>query len=285
MAAAKDMGETIQRLAQATNLHDTLGNAAVQAQAHDEQDRSDVTSAIAKQNDEIRGEGASQGDATFPELSKPHLVFASPAGIEATAQGSTHLASGEHTALTSGGHVSVSSGDNLLATARNAIRLFAYKLGMRMVSYAGDIDIKALQKNLNLLAKLEITQTAERISIKATKQVLLNGGDSYIQLAQGKITVGAGQYQVNAQVSNMPPKPMGVSPAGTPSVEANDQTFRMLAPSGRPLPGVAYRMTADSGEHVFQTNQLGRSATLNTQQEENVKFAPHWDELFTDTDE
>ncbi len=161
MAAAKDMGETIQRLAQATNLHDTLGNAAVQAQAHDEQDRSDVTSAIGKQNDEIRGQGAAQGDATFPELSKPHLVFASPAGIEATAQGSTHLASGEHTALTSGGHVSVSSGDNLLATARNAIRLFAYKLGIRMVSYAGDIDIKALQKNLNLLAKLEITQTAE----------------------------------------------------------------------------------------------------------------------------
>ena len=284
-AAAKDMGETVQRLAQARDLHDTLGNAAVQAQAHDGRDRSDVTSAIGKQNDEIRGMGGAKGETTFPELSRPHLVLASPAGIEATSQGSTHFASGEHTALTSGGHVSVSSGDNLLATARNAIRFFSYKLGIRMVSYAGDIDIKALQKNLNLLAKLEITQTAESISIKAAKKILLNGGDSYIQLAQGKITVGAGQYEVNAQVSNMPPKPMGVSPRGTPSVEANDQTFRMLAPSGRPLPGVAYRMTTDSGEHVFQTNELGRSATLNTQQQENVKFVAHWDELFTDNDE
>ena len=76
----------------------------------------------------------------------------------------------------------------------------------------------------------------------------------------------------------------GVAPNGTPAVEANDQTFRMLTPSGRSLPGVAYRMTTDSGEHVFQTNYLGRSATLNTKQEENVKFGIHWDELFTDAE-
>lgn len=44
-------------------------------------------------------------------------------------------------------------------------------------------------------------------------------------------------------------------------------------------------MTADSGEHVFHTNEFGRSATLNTQQQENVKFVAHWDELFTDNDE
>lgn len=43
-------------------------------------------------------------------------------------------------------------------------------------------------------------------------------------------------------------------------------------------------MTTDSGEHVFQTNYLGRSATLNTKQEENVKFGIHWDELFTDAE-
>ncbi|SPV17731.1 Rhs element Vgr protein [Burkholderia cepacia] len=283
-AAVKDMGETVQRLVQARDLHDTLANAAVQAHAQDAQDQPEVAKALRKQSDEIRGAGGGQGSDAFPELSKPHLVLASPAGIEATTAGSIHVASGEHMALTSGAHVSVSSGSNLLATARNAIRLFAYKLGIRMVSYAGDIDIRALQKNLNLLAKLEITQTANRITIKATDEVMLHGGDSYISLKSGKITVGGGVYEVNAQVSNLPSKPMGVAPNGTPAVEANDQTFKMLTPSGRPLPGVAYRMTSDSGSHVFQTNSLGRSATLNTPQEEGVKFAAHWDELFTDTD-
>ncbi|MFP3502601.1 type VI secretion system Vgr family protein [Burkholderia sp. SIMBA_062] len=283
-ATVKDMGETVQRLVQARDLHDTLANAAIQAQAQDGQDQPEVVKALQQQSDEIRGSGGTQGAGAFPELAKPHLVFASPVGIEATTAGTIHLASGEHTALTSGAHLSMSSGSSLLATARNAIRLFAYKLGIRMVSYAGDIDIKALQKNLNLLAKLEITQTANRITIKATEEVMLHGGDSYISLKTGKITVGGGMYEVNAQVSNMPPKPMGVAPNGTPAVEANDQTFRMLTPSGRSLPGVAYRMTTDSGEHVFQTNHLGRSATLNTKQEENVKFGIHWDELFTDAE-
>ncbi|HEX7937179.1 MAG TPA: DUF2345 domain-containing protein, partial [Paraburkholderia sp.] len=275
---AKDMGETVQRLKQAREQHETLSHAAVQAQALDSQDQSDVVTALKKQSDEVKGQRT--GEA-FPELKSPHLVMASPAGIEATTSGSTHIASGEHTALTSGGHVSVSSGSNLLASARQAIRLFAYKLGIRIVSYAEDIDIKALRKNLNLLAKLDITQTASRITISAAQDILLKGGDSYIRLETGKVTVGALRYEVNAKLSNLPPKPMGVDAKGLPAVEANDQTFKMFTPSGLALPGIAYRMTADSGTHIFQTDQLGRSATLNTKQQENVKFAVHWDELFT----
>jgi type VI secretion system secreted protein VgrG len=283
-APVKDMGETLQRLTQAREQHETLANAAVQAQAHDEQDLTDIAKALKTQNDDIRGEGGDDAKSS-PELAKPHLVLASPAGFEATTSGSTHLASGEHTALTSGGHVSMSSGKNLLASARNAIRLFAYKLGIRIVSFVEDIDITALKKNINLLAKLDITQTADGIIIKGTKQLLLGGGDSYIRLENGKITVGAMQYLVNAQISNLPPKPMGVNAQGLPAVEANDQAFRILTPSGLPLPGVAYKMTSDSGGHIFQTNQHGRSPTLNTKQEENVKFAVHWDELFTDQSE
>jgi type VI secretion system secreted protein VgrG len=280
-APVKDMGETLQRLTQAREQHETLANAAIQAQAHDEQDLTDIAKALKTQNDDIRGEGGDDAKNSS-ELAKPHLVLASPAGFEATTAGSTHLASGEHTALTSGGHVSMSSGKNLLASARDAIRLFAYKLGIRIVSFVEDIDITALKKNINLLAKLDITQTADGIVIKGTKQLLLGGGDSYIRLENGKITVGAMQYLVNAQISNLPPKPMGVNAQGLPAVEANDQAFRILTPSGLPLPGVAYKMTSDSGGHIFQTNQHGRSPILNTKQEENVKFAVHWDDLFTD---
>ncbi|KVD12615.1 type VI secretion system Vgr family protein [Burkholderia ubonensis] len=283
-AAAKDMGETVQRLAQARELHDTLANAAVQAQAQDGQDQPEVAKALGNQNDEIRGQGGAQDAGAFPELSKSHLVFASPAGIEATTPGSTHLASGEHMALTSGAHVSVSSGSNLLGTARNAIRFFAYKLGIRMVSYAEDIDLKALKKNLNLLAKLEITQTANRITIRATEEVMLHGGDSYISLKSGKITVGGGVYEVNAQSKNMPPKPMGVNANGLPDVQANDQTFRVLSPTGKPLPGVDYRVATRSGGHIFRTNEHGRSPALNTAEPETAEFELHWDEFAAASD-
>ncbi len=274
-SAAKDMGETVQRLAQAREQHDTLANAAVQAGAQDSADRPTVTDALKKQNDDIGGQA--RGD--FPELSKPHLVLASPAGIQATTAGSMHLASGAHTAMTTGGHLSVSSGNSLLASAKDAIRFFAYRLGIRMVSYAGDIDIKALQKNLNLLAKLDITQTAESITIRATKQLLLNGGDSYISLTSGKITAGSGQYEVNAQVSTMPPKSMGVNANGQPDVQLNDQTFRVLSPTGSPLPGVDYRLSSPSGGHLFRTTDQGRTPALNTVQQEAAQFELHWDEF------
>ena len=274
-AAAKDMGETVQRLAQAREQHDTLAGAAVQTQAQDRQDQPVVVDALRKQNDEISG----QAGGDFPELSKPHLVLASPAGIQATTAGSAHLASGEHTAVTSGGHVSVSTGSSLLASAKNAIRFFAYKLGIRMISYAGDIDIKALQKNLNLLAKLEITQTAENITIRATKQLMLSGGDSYISLNPGRITVGSGKYEVNAQVSTLPSKTMGVNAIGQPAVQLNDQTFRVLSPTGAPLSGVNYQVSAPSGSHVFSTSKQGRSPTLNTAQQEAAEFELHWDDF------
>ncbi len=280
-AAAKDMGETVQRLAQAHDLHDTLANAAVQAQVQDAQDQGAVATVLKQQNDELLGQGQAAGQDSdgFPELAKPHLVLASPAGIEASTPGAVHVAGGQHVALTSDAHVSVTSGSSLLATARNAIRFFAYKLGLRMVSYAGDIDIKALQKNLNLLAKLEITQSANRITIRATEEVMLHGGDSYISLKSGKITVGGSVYEVNAQMSNMPPKPMGVSPTGLPDVQANDQVFRVLSPTGKPLPGIDYQMSTASGGHVASTNAQGRSPALNTAQQEQAHFQLHWDDF------
>ncbi|WP_321818356.1 MULTISPECIES: type VI secretion system Vgr family protein [unclassified Paraburkholderia] len=274
-AAAKDMGETVLRLAQAHDFHRTLATAATNAQVQDSQDQLLVADAIKQQNDEIKG----QGSGDFPELSKAHLVLASPAGLEATTAGSVHIASGAHIALTGGTHVSVSSGTSLLASARSAIRLFAYKLGVRMVSYAEDIDIKALQKNLNLLAKLDITQTANRITIRAAEEVMLHGGDSYISLKQGQITVGGGVYEVNAQSKNQPSKPMGVNGNGLPDVQMNDQQFRVLSPTGVPMSGVAYSVKTASGAHVASTTAEGKSALVNTEKPDNVAFDLHFDEF------
>jgi len=148
-----------------------------------------------------------------------------------------------------------------------------------MVSYAEDIDIAALKKNINLLAKLNITQTADSIVIKGAKQLLLSGGDSYIRLENGRVTVGAMQYLVNAQVSNLPPKPMGVNAQGLPAVLANDQRFKVVSPTGEPLPGTDYRMTTSSGTHIFRTGSDGHSSALNSTEQKNVNFELHWDEF------
>lgn len=103
-----DMAETIARMAQGQELHDSLSQAAQQARAHQAGDQDLVAAALQEQVEAVKGQGGDPTQGEFPEFQAPHLLLASPAGIETTTQGSTHLMSVEHTALTSGGHASLS---------------------------------------------------------------------------------------------------------------------------------------------------------------------------------
>jgi type VI secretion system secreted protein VgrG len=123
---AKDMGETHARLAAGHAQHERLSDSAQQAEAHSKGDQDEVAKAIKAQNDAIKGAGNAEG-ASFPELAEPHLLLASPAGIETSTAQSTHIASAAHNALTSGGHTSISAARSLLASVKEAIRLFAYE--------------------------------------------------------------------------------------------------------------------------------------------------------------
>ena len=174
-----DMAETLARMTQGQELHDSLSQVAQQAQAHQPGDQDQVVAALKAQVDAIKGQGGAPSQGEFPEYQAPHLTLASPAGIETSTQGSTHLMSVEHTALTSGGHASLSAGKSLLVSVKEAVRMFAYKAGMKLVAASADIDITALKDSVNILAKLNITHTANRITITAKEEVVINGGTSF----------------------------------------------------------------------------------------------------------
>jgi len=174
-----DMAETLARMAQGQELHDSLSQTAQQAQAHQLGDQDQVAAALKAQVDALKGQGGTPAQGEFPEFQAPHLLLASPAGIETSTQGSTHLMSVEHTALTSGGHASLSAGKSLLVSVKEAVRMFAYKAGMKLVAASADIDITALKDSVNILAKLNITHTANRITITAKEEVVINGGTSF----------------------------------------------------------------------------------------------------------
>jgi type VI secretion system secreted protein VgrG len=174
-----DMAETVARMAQGQQLHDSLSQVAQQAQAHQPGDQDQVAAALQAQVDAVKGRGGAPAQGEFPEFQAPHLTLASPAGIETSTQGSTHVMSVEHTAVTSGGHTSLSAGKSLLVSVKEAVRLFAYKAGMKLVAASADIDITALKDSVNILAKLNITHTANRITITAKEEVVINGGTSF----------------------------------------------------------------------------------------------------------
>ncbi|MDQ0016234.1 type VI secretion system secreted protein VgrG [Variovorax boronicumulans] len=173
-----DMGETIFRLTQARDLHEGLSEMAQQAKAHNTGDQDAVTKVLKEHNDAIKGKGGNTAQGHFPELNEAHLVLASPAGIHSTAGTTTHIASVAHTALSSGGHTSISAGKSLLASVKDAVRLFAYK-AIRLTAATAGIDIVALQDSIKLMAKLDIRLEANRISITAKEEILINGGSSY----------------------------------------------------------------------------------------------------------
>jgi type VI secretion system secreted protein VgrG len=202
----KDMGETLQRLRAAQSQHESLAKIAQGSGAQEADEQTEVAAAINAQNEAIQG-GAK---GSFPQLGKPHLVLASPAGIEATTEGSIHLASTQHVALTSGKDISMASGGGLFASAKQALRLFVHKAGMRLVAAAGDIDLRALSDSVNVLAKLNITQTASRISISAKEEIVINGGGSYAKFRGGGIEIGtSGNFVAHAAKHSLPgPKTM-----------------------------------------------------------------------------
>ena len=185
---AKDMGETVARLITGRAQHESLSESAQQAEAHVKGDQDKVTKALKAQNDAIKGATADVKAASFPELAEPHLVLASPAGIETTTAQSTHIASVEHNALTSGGHTSISAAKSFLVSVKDAIRLYAYGSVIKLVAAKQNIDIVALEKNINLLAKLDIQLSANKISIMAKEQLELGGGGSYSVYTAAGIT-------------------------------------------------------------------------------------------------
>ncbi|MBC3435922.1 type VI secretion system tip protein VgrG [Pseudomonas sp. BW16M2] len=194
-----DLAETAERLKTAQEYHHSFASEAREHQAQDAGDQDEVSQALAAQHDAIRGAAGNPQANRFPELAEPQLVIASPAGIATSTPGCTHIASGEHLGLSSGGHTSLAIGKRLLVSASRGVRQFVQSLGWRLVAASGDIDLRALKDNINLLAKLKVSVTAERITLSAKEELVIQaGGSSTTYNAAGITHATAGQYTGHA---------------------------------------------------------------------------------------
>ena len=234
-----DLSETTARLAQGQSQHDSLGQLASGHQAQEEGDQDAVAQAIEAQNKAIAGESKAEGK--FPELTEPHLILASPAGIESTTPQSTHQHSGQHHAITSGGHSSVSAGKSWLVSAKEAIRLFAYKAGIRFTSAQQDVEIQSLKSSIQLLAKLDITHTANRITLSAPEEVVINGGGSYTRWNASGIESGTtGSWVAHAASHSMDgPKSLPINMPVLPFADCPECMLKALSgamPFAKPQP-------------------------------------------------
>ncbi len=175
----KDMGETAERLDAAHKLHDDQATAALQGLAQESGQQHAVADVLKAQNDDVRGNGE-----PFPELSRPHLVLASPAGIETTSAQSTHIASAEHTALSTGRSLSIATGDSLFASIRQTFRLFVHKAGMKLIAASGKITVQAHEDDIQVIANkvLSLISQTDWIDLKGKKGVRLHGPECMVEI-------------------------------------------------------------------------------------------------------
>ncbi|WP_322057446.1 type VI secretion system Vgr family protein [Paraburkholderia sp. J63] len=182
-APVKDMGETVQRLTQARQQHEDLSQFAQRHKAQDAQvSQGDVMAGMKAQNEAIKG-GAKSTSNPSPEMARPDLVFASAAGIAATATDSMHLASQNDHAITAGRDVSIASGRGWLASVRGMLS-FVAGLGIRLFAAKGRVEIQAQGDAMALAALKDLTISSSdgKIILSAAKEIWIGAGGSYIQI-------------------------------------------------------------------------------------------------------
>ncbi|TWD84919.1 uncharacterized protein DUF2345 [Variovorax beijingensis] len=128
---------------------------------------------------------------------------------------------------------------------------------------------------------------ANRITITAKEEVLVNGGSSYTRWTAGGIESGTlGLWRAHAASHSMVgPRSMGVNVRGEPELSLYDETFKLLDPKGNPMAHIPYalRGAGDIG-HEAQTGKSGQTPRINTKSPEKLKFSLAWAEIFVDSD-
>jgi type VI secretion system secreted protein VgrG len=240
----KDMGESSRRLDQAHQLHDALATAALKGLAQETGQQHAVADILKAQYDAVHG-----SDTEFPEIAQPHLLLASPAGIETTTAKSTHIASGEHTALTTGRNLSIAAGDSVYASIKQTFRLFVHKAGMKLVAAAGKITVQAHDDDIHVIANkvMSIISETDWIDLRGKKGVRLHGADCMLEISDlvqfftSKPVLFHGNLETLAQ-KNKPQPTAAAKPENRPTPEQLYFQLQSHADDGLSLENVPYTL-------------------------------------------
>ena len=161
-----------------------------------------------------------------------------------------------HTALTTGEHLSIATGKSLLASAVEKIVLFARQGGLRLFAAKGKIEIQAQSDDIEIIAQkvLKLIGTMERVEIVAAKEILVNGGDSYLRINASGIEHGTpGSWKAHAGIHGMPgPKTAGQAMPVMPNGDFRQAEHFVLTEhhGGARMENQRYRVTLDSGRVI-----------------------------------
>lgn len=241
----KDMGETVQRLASAAEIQEQLASMAQRAGAQEGGQQAEAADDVKDQTTAIRG--VAKGG--FPELTEPHLVLASPAGIELTSAQSTHIASERHTAITSGKSLSLASIEGIFASVGNTFRLFVHKAGMKLIAAAGKVSVQAQSDNVEVIANkvLELLSESDWVNIRGKKGVRLHGVNNMVEIGEQVQFFTAAPVLFHGNLETLPAKSVSQAFNERSSDYHFDQEVNFINVDNKPAKKVAYELVCEDG--------------------------------------
>jgi type VI secretion system secreted protein VgrG len=241
----KDMGETAQRLAAAAQIHEQLASMAIDHEAQEKGQQDEAAEIVKAQNTAIRG----TGKGTFPELEEPHLVMASPAGIELTTAQSTHIASGRHSAITSGKSLSIASADGLFASVGKTFRLFVHKAGMKLIAAAGKVSVQAQSDDVEIIANkvLELLSETDWVNVRGKKGVRLHGVNNMVEIGEKVQFFTSSPVLFHGNLETLPAKSVSQAFNERASDYHFDQQVNFVDANMKPEKNIAYELVRDDG--------------------------------------
>ncbi|GAA0413190.1 type VI secretion system Vgr family protein [Massilia aurea] len=245
VAHAKDLGETAQRLASAAQIQKQLASMALEQEAQESGQQDEAATDIEAQNSAIRGETR----GSMPELSEPHLILASPAGIELTSAQSTHIASERHTMITSGKSLSIASANGVFASVGKTFRLFVHKAGMKLIAAAGQVSVQARSDDVEIIANkvLELLSETEWVNIRGKKGVRLHGVNNMVEIGEKVQFFTSAPVLFHGNLETLAAKSVSQAFNERSSDYQFDQEVNFVDGNMKPEKNISYELLRDDG--------------------------------------
>ncbi|MFD0877728.1 type VI secretion system Vgr family protein, partial [Massilia pinisoli] len=263
----KDMGETVQRLSSATDLQEQLVGMAQHYGVQEKQSQQgDAVDDLKSQNVDIRGAGKGE----FPELTAPHLVVASPAGIELSSAQSTHIASTRHTAITSGKTLSIASVDGLFASIGKTFRLFVHKAGMKLIAAGGKVSVQAQEDDVEVIANkvLALLSESDWVTIRGKKGVRIQGANHMLEISEQTQFFTSSPVLFHGNLETLAPKSVSQAFNEKSTGYRFDQEVNFLQDDDKPADGVSYELIRSDG--TTTTGKTSSSGTTGLQKSAEI---------------
>jgi type VI secretion system secreted protein VgrG len=259
-SCTKEMSETLRRLSTAAETHAALADLATKHGAQEKTAQSAIADVLTTQNDELRG----GGESPFRELTAPHLVMASAAGIEMATAQSAHIASNLHAAITTGKSFSVASRDSIYASAGDSLSLFVHKGDLKMVSALGKVRLEAQQDEVNIIARkvLALLSETDWVDIRGKKGVRLHGANSMLEIGETTQFFSASPVLFHGSLETLPSKTVSQAMNERP-VSRFDQEVRFLSTvDNSPVEKIAYELIREDGQAIRSVTDASGSTQL-----------------------